>query len=247
MKYKVKNKKVCPKCGNSYKQIAQHWRWNSSHRPNLTNKQRQVITGLMMGDGCLNRGNKNPRVEISMISKNYLEHLDDMFGCLSNGVRISMTASESAERNMKRESFPSNVVNKENYNDLYKFTTCGHPELSNFNWYKTGRKVWPDDINLNPTILKHWYVGDGYHGNMETYSYISIALSNEVKNKEKVESYFDDSNLPIPDNWKIYKSSDERINAEIIWNKDNSHKLFEYMGEPLPDFEYKWPKPYRKT
>lgn len=238
---KVKKKKTCPNCQKEYKQIGQHWRWNPEHRPNLSDNLREVTTGLLMGDGSLNRGNKNPRLEVSMVNKDFLEYLDGLFSSFSNGVSLSRTAEEAAKGNMERDTFPSKVVNVENYNDIYKWSTCGHPAFKEFSeWYGHVGKIWPESLKLTPVVLSYWYVCDGYYADKGTSDHMTIALSNEVENREKIDMYFEQEGFPRP-NWKIYERSDGFIDAEIRWGVEASYELWNYMEGPLPGFEYKWP------
>jgi len=151
------SKVECPECGEKYKQLGQHWTGSCS-APQLTKQQYDIVVGLLMGDGNLRRNGKNPHIKIVMISPNYLEYLDEMFGCLGTGIRLTQTAAESAKRN--RDSGFSPNAKEENYSDLYQWRTRSLPELHDFNWYKTGKKVWPEDIELTPTVLKHLYCGD---------------------------------------------------------------------------------------
>lgn len=187
-----------------------------------------------MGDGTIFRKteNHNPNLRISVIQRDYLEYLDGVFGQLSTGVMLSRTAEEGAEKNRK-SGFSPNAV-EENYSDVYRLITRNHPELSEYhNWYSGGKKTFPDDINLTPTTLKHWFVCDG---NMSD-TRIRIGLSNERNNKEKIESYF-----PVPvQRWDETSRSDGSIRCAAVFSTENSKKLFSYMGEPLPGFGYKWP------
>jgi len=98
----VTEKEKCPKCGNEYKSLGQHWRYNTSHRPKISNLQNDIITGLMMGDACLDKCSKHPRIKVEMISKNYLQYLDSLFGCLTTGVSLSISAEEAARKNNMR-------------------------------------------------------------------------------------------------------------------------------------------------
>jgi hypothetical protein len=60
---------------------------------------------------------------------------------------------------------------------------------------------------------------------------VVIYTSNEIENKQKIESYFKRSGIPKPVNWMDYG---------MYWDKSDSIELLKYMGEPLPGFEYKW-------
>jgi len=234
----------CPECSSGYQKLGCHWRYSPSHRPNLTQKQLEITTGLLMGDGTINKTSKNCYLESQMISKNYLEYLDNIFGVLGCSVKHSLTASESAKNN-RNSGFRPNAK-KENYSDVYRWSTRCHPKFNEFReWYSSGEKVWPENIELTPTVLKHWYVGDGYYSNKNTNNNINIAASNEFGNENKIENYFKNADLPKPSNHSIYEKENGRKDYVIEWTVEDSYKLWDYMGEPLPDFEYKWPEEYR--
>jgi len=113
-----------------------------------------------MGDGCINTGGKNPCLQCEMISPNYLKYIDGKFGVFGKGVSLKKTAKESAKQCRDREFRPD--AKEKNYSDVYYWRSMAHPELQKFaDWYSTGTKVWPSDTELTPTVLKHWYCGDG--------------------------------------------------------------------------------------
>jgi hypothetical protein len=234
----------CPECGEDYKSLGQHWHHSPSHRPELTEKQLEVTTGFLMGDGNINTAAKNCYLETKMISPNYLEYLDDVFGCLGCGFSLAKTAAESAKVN--RDSGFSPSAKEENYSDVYRWQTRVHPKFNEFReWYETGKKVWPKNIELTPTVLKHWYVCDGTHSNKNSQNRIQIGMSNEVENIEKVSKYFEQVCLPQPSNYSIHERKAGGKKCDAQWTTKDSYDLWDYMGEPLPDFEYKWPKEYR--
>jgi hypothetical protein len=239
----MSEKTKCPECCEKYKSIGNHWYWIPKHRPDFTQKQKEVITGVMMGDACINRGNKNPNIKCVMSSPNYLEYLDYIFGCLGAGVSLIKTAAEGAKES-RDKGFNQNAKAK-NYSDVYRWRSKSHPNLQKWaDWYSTGKKVWPKDIKLTPTVLKHWYCGDGCWSNKNTSNYITISMSNEINNLEKVNQIFENVGLPAPSNYHISerRSGGKRCNA--VWTVEQSKELWEYMGKPLPDFYYKWPKKY---
>jgi len=225
---------ICDECGEEFERIGQHWSSFQSHRPGLSEKSLEALTGVLMGDGCVNRSSKNPQITINMTSPNYLEYLDNMFGAEGLGVKHVMTPEESA-KSMRKSGFRPNAK-AENYSDLYRLSTRCNPQLSQFESWYSPEKEWPESIDLTPTVLKNWFVCDGYWANYDTKNLIAIAAFNERNNKKKIESYFRSVGLPTPDKWH-----GEEKQCYMRWNVDNTQTLFDYMGEPLPDFEYKFP------
>jgi hypothetical protein len=234
----------CPDCGEDYQQLGNHWSLSEScSHPNLTEKQIETTVGLMMGDGYINNNSKNCSLQIKTITPNYLENLDTLFRCMGRGVKLKRTSKEAAKQNRER-GFDANAK-EENYSDVYFWSTRSHPKFNEFReWYSSGEKIWPEDIELTPTVLKHWYVGDGNYNNYYSNNQIRIASSNEIENEEKISEYFTHVGLPKPSNFNTYERKSGGNSGYISWNVEDSKELFEYMGEPLPDFEYKWPEEY---
>jgi len=236
---------VCQQCGNEYQRIGIHWGHPNSlcDFPSFTDLQREIITGLLMGDGYISTANKNPHIQAKMISPNYLEYIADEFGVLGSEVSLKHTAAESAKHN--RDSGFSPNAEAENYSDLYVWCSMSHPELQEFaDWYSSGKKVWPEDIQLTPTVLKHWYCGDGCWDNSGSNNYIQISMANEKDNTDKVDQMFRSVRLPTPNNYNISERKDGSKICDALFTVEQSKELWEYMGEPLPDFEYKWPNRY---
>jgi len=237
---------ACPKCNKNYKNLGMHWSHRPKHRPYFTQQQKEIITGLMMGDGWISRGEnrKNPVIRCNMTSKKYLKYIDKVFGCFSTGVSLKRTAKENMRHNKDNNVFITNG-NVEDYSNLYSWNSRSHPELKKWKeWYSTGEKIWPKDIKLTPTVLKHWYCGDGHWDNKNSKNRIVIAMSNEIDNTKKVSQMFESVGLPSPSNYNVSERKDGSKGCKAEWTVDQSEELWEYMGEPLPDFYYKWPERY---
>jgi hypothetical protein len=234
-------KQKCPECKSEYESVATHWAIsNSCNYPEITLKQEQILTGVLMGDGTINAGSQNPAVQVKMITEEYLEYLHSVFGIMSTGVKKVRTAEECAEENKER-GFSTNV-NEENYSDQYMWRTRTNPIFNGFRfWYRSGSKVFPKNIILSPTVLRHWFVCDGSYCGKNS---ISISMANERGNKQKIESYFIDRNLPTPNTWQEHETSMGIMSFTAVWNKNESIELFEYMGYSLPGFEYKFPNDF---
>jgi hypothetical protein len=210
---------LCENCGIRFNRITYHWNKNDSCRPSLSQKQRQIITGILMGDGSIIR-DKNPYMKIEMVSKNYLEYVSRELGVLTRG----------------------GIEEYNDSNETYHLVLRNNKDLQEFaNWYDTGKKVWPSDIELTPTVLKHWYVCDGSKNKGSVGSpRIIIYMSNEHKNTDKVDNYFESQCLPKPSTY-VKRERESGISCSAQFTVEDSEKLWDYMGGPLPDFEYKWP------
>lgn len=221
------NKVTCRKCGNEYSSIGQHWtKAKDCSHPKLTEEQIDVATGLILGDGTLSRNYKNAIIQVKMVNEPYLKYLDQLFGIFSLGCNLYATADKQAERN--RNSGFHLEASADNYQDVYRWMTRAHPQFNQFrSWYSNGEKVFAEDLNITPTLLKHWYVCDGDKQSKR----VRIASTNENKNLNKLKSYFHDCDIPSP----------ETSGDRIYWSTQDSKKVFDFMGEPLPGFEYKWP------
>jgi len=222
----------CPNCKGKYAKLASHWNYNPSHRPKITDKQKDIITGILMGDGTINREeDKNPRLQVYMTTEEYLSYIDDIFGVLSTGVYQHLTPEESSENS-------GLDLKTENCEYVYGWQTRRHPRLEEFaDWYSTGEKVFPRDIQLTPEVLKHWYVCDG---TFDTYNNsIRIACCNEYGQESKLQRMFSEVSINIGNFSK--RKTPERERLTIQFHSDESENIFDYMGEPLPGFDYKWP------
>jgi hypothetical protein len=235
----------CKRCGEEKERLAQHWAMSSSCTyPEISQKEDDIFTGLMMGDGSIsNKHMKNQYIKVDMTNRRFLEHIDSTIGNMSKGVTFLLSAEENARR--KRESGFSPNAKKENYSDVYKLSTRSHPYMAKFTrWYSSGEKIWPENIELSPTVLKYWYVCDGNMQSVRGYRGIQISMCNEYENTEKVDKYFEKANLPKPSNYNI-NHREGRVDCSADFTASGSKKLWEYMGDPLPGFEYKWPEEYR--
>lgn len=228
----------CPSCGKEYESIGKHWRWKSEHRPSISERQHDIIKGLMLGDGTLHKkDDPNPYFLCVMTNKEYLEYLKDEFGSLGKDVFIKHTAAESAS-NMRENGLRPDAK-AENYKDVYKWATRSHNELHRYkDWYMDGEVAAPKFLDINPTILKHWYVSDGHLNTYKNSPRISIALTSQRHRKDIINSYFEKADLPMP-RWSE-RSNDSNKRTEISWCKEESLELLEYMGSAPPGFERKW-------
>jgi len=229
----------CSYCGGEFDRIGNHWSHYLEHKPDFTEKQLEILKGVMMGGGTLHgKSEKNPYVLVAMTNKEYLKFLKEEFGELGKDVFLKQTSEESAEAMRKNGLRPN--AKAENYKPVYRWGTRSHSKLHYFReWYKESGKVIPEDVNLTKTVLKHWYVCDGSLKTNGNFYCVSIALTEQRNNREAINKLFEKAGLPAPI-WRERDADNKR--TEICWNKEASAELLDYMGSPPPGFEYKWPE-----
>ena len=218
-------KEKCPNCDYESYSLTRHLNQSKPCTPSISDYQHQVITGLLMSDGNIQKvGDRNPSFRCTMdrSSHDYLVYLDEhVFPFLGIGV-------EKVTRNG---------------HELSRFYTRSNPNLCKYyDWYSTGEKVWPcDNIDLTPTVLKHLFVGDGTYNTTGTHQYAVIIARNEYPRRNKVRDMFSELGFDFTINAYYDEEKYDGQYMSIQFTKQGTKELFQYMGEPLPSFEYKWP------
>lgn len=124
-------------CGSEYERIAQHWAFNPSHRPELSQRQYELCSGMLLGDGCIVNDAQEAALVVEMKNREFIDWLDEELGWLSNGYT-------------------------EKKDELARLRTLAHPELTELRgWYWAGEKVFPQQLELTSTMFEMWYVSDG--------------------------------------------------------------------------------------
>lgn len=210
-------KTECPTCGDLFKSLGQHFRFNPDHRKDISSNIMDILTGIFMGDGTLvNKNNKLKCIRVSMTNRTYLRHIRELIGWLSTGnITLSVDKSE-------------NVRYSKN---LYSLVTVPHPQFDVFfEWYNSGSKRYPDDIRLNRDIVRHWYCCDGgLHWKDSGCCYATITCSNEIDRAGWLIGLFED----------IGFEAGSSVHS-ITFREAETKRLLEWMGDPPPGFEYKW-------
>jgi len=67
-----------------------------------------------------------------------------------------------------------------------------------------------------------------------------IACAKEGSNEDKIRKIFSRSGHPVSRVYH-YERDGRKDDFQLHFNASETEDLFEYMGEPVPGFEYKWP------
>jgi len=197
---------ICEECGKEFKSIGNHWQWNPSHRPSITDKNFEILKGIVMGDGCVrSRDSDRPRITINnFVTKEYLEYLTRIMPHIWG-----------------------NITKCSDHG--YRLSSKNHPKFSFFSsWYNGSQKVWPE-MYISKNCLKNLYVTDGNIDRHRKSPVIRISAANQSDSYENFINSF--SNIDIP------KPSYSEPN--FYWSVDDTERFFEYIGDPIPGFEYK--------
>lgn len=230
------SKSKCPECGNVYDRIGQHWAFNESHRPDLTDYQKKVVRGLLLGDGCVSTegGAANSVFIVEMANEAFISWVDDVFGCLSRGYKMSKTAKESHDGWQQSQMFTDRPP-VENFSDLYRTELRPHPYYTDLrSWYSTGRKKYELDT-ITGEEMRMWYVSDGTLDTRSSNRTPFVSITNTVQiNDSGFCALFDETPFDV-----TFSNDKVRIPPR------HTEIFFDYIGDPAPGFEYKWIEGYK--
>ena len=151
----------CIRCGETFTKVGQHYRLSSCDYPELSNNQKEILTGVLMGDGSISDdGNERLRFVVEMKNEPFLQWLHKQIPEFSTGV-------------------------KKKSKGTYYISTIRCPEFRKMydNWYD-GDKKFPESVELTPTVLRMWYVTDGHLKQTSGRPMMTIGCKNEFDRKE---------------------------------------------------------------
>lgn len=222
-------KERCPYCGNWYKRVSSHWRLGKCQYPPISEYKIELLKGLMLGDGSMNTTDSYFRCK--MTNRTFLQWLSNELGWLASDVRKKKTAVEIADG--CRNSLDRNTQAKDCV-DSYGIHTRPHPQLRGFTeWYSTGEIVFPTDLQLTPTSLAMWYVSDGGLSwqHERTHIMVRFASVNESERPQSIINMLEGCDFTVQHG----KGSNE-----FYIPQREVDDFFEYIGDPVPGFAYKW-------
>jgi len=188
----------------------------------LITHQLDLIEGSILGDGGVHEsGNKH----IFRLTNGKQEYIRWIFNQLP------------------QEIVTDNYLNKatQDGNTWYYGSTTNHDrftELSN-KWYSDGKKLLPQNFNLNSTKLLHLYIQDGeltdQYNPRITLSWIS---------EQSAERFKEDIENCISSSVSIHEGSHDSTAFYIP--SESVTPFFRFIGSSVvEDVEYKWPPEYR--
>jgi len=202
-----------------FQRLGQHWRYSDQcEYPEPDQRQDKIIKGLVMSDASVERGGENPSMEIQTVTKEFARWIDSELGSLSSGVKERPAASNRPESK----------------NEIVAVRLWSNPNLRKYSeWYSSGEKRFPEDIDLSPLTVKVWYCGDGHlgwSGHYTTKASPGFGVTNESDRLEFLSQKFREVGFNT--------RTEER--GIVVIDRDEIADFFDWLGKPLPGFECKW-------
>lgn len=166
----------------------------------LTQLQESVIIGTVLGDGYLrffpNRKNALLAINHSFKAKDYV---DWKYSVLRN---VTASGPKMRDTNGGRRA--------------YRFYTKQLPEITELykKFYKNHKKVIPDELVLNSTILAVWYMDDGSKCGTSSF-------------------YINTQQYTVNDQKKLLKKLED-LGLKARLNKDKCYWRIRFLSESIP-------------
>lgn len=226
-----KTPEPCPNCDENMINMGQHWKSDNCYYPELNQRQKDIIRGLIMSDATIQK-RVNNNLLLHMTEEKFLNWVvNELSEICHDKYPILYQNSEEARENTADSLGTDNMAKGTEYKTKYKILSRSHPFLNEFdNWYVPEKQYPINDLEVTPIMIKMWYVGDGTLTKHSSGKRATIACTNEVDRIEKV------AELIREKGFTVYTKSKGSIQVS---SKDTPSFL-NWLGSPPTGFEYKW-------
>lgn len=223
--------KRCPDCGVAQERLSRHWR-ETACSPPLTDRQRQIITGLVMGDASALPHGAGYYIQAVGASNPFMQWIDDELGVWSVGVRDGATGDDLLRRSLKHGD--RIVTEASTFRDQYTVQTVTHPVFGEWrDWYDSGEKRFPDNLELTPLIANVWYACDGGLKWSKTdgrrYCTVAYTVANEADRIETIAELFE----------AVGFSANSHGNTVSI-PMGETDSFLSWLSDPIDGYAYKY-------
>jgi len=180
----------------------------------------EVITGELIGDAYIKPNVRQSCLSFCSKHKSYCDYLFNIFD-----------KENLCKSYVKKVIYYHKYHNK--YYTIFKLRTVSTIQIHHLRskWYKNNIKIIPDDFKLTPTVMLHWYMGDG---TLPKGQYGVLCVDCFTNQENKFLSNLINKEIGI-------KSSIIKSLNRIFIPKTSMSTLLDYMGAcPIKEFNYKW-------
>lgn len=139
----------------------------------LTERQKIILIGKILGDGCLEKNGRNTRLKIDQGEK----QKDYVYWLYKEFIKLATKKPYYIKINSRYKKVGH-----------YRFNTYSLPFLNNYRklFYKNRRKTIPRILNellVDPLTLAVWYMDDGYKRTDRSGAYLCTSSFNQEEHK----------------------------------------------------------------
>jgi hypothetical protein len=214
----------CPYCDYEGNGLTCHWRYCEKGPPELTDRQREIIIGCMMGDGARQSSTNESQQSVGFT-----------YSCAEERFR-DWLYEELTPFASSKGCYPEERI-AGGQSDQYRVQTRAMPcfEFLN-NWYEAGNQMKSfTDVDFTPLKVKLWFCGDGTFPERLDGRRSIPKIGHVPPESESIGV--------LIDKFEGVGIEAKYTHPSFRFNLTNGAKdaFFEYIGDPLPGYEYKWP------
>lgn len=205
----------------------------SKRNTDLSDHHKQIIEGLLLGDGSVIRQKRDRTAKLSVrtTEKLFADHI-----VLSFPLSINVYSYQPKTTIIRGKECRC----KENY----KVESKVDNSLNEFRekWYLDGVKVIPSDLELTPVSIRYWFYGDGTSSFMNSHK--SVVLVFYTNSFLYSECEFLQKQLLEKTGVYFNINSDRGKPILKVSSRKAAFDFFQYIGECDVDcYKYKWKLP----
>jgi len=196
-----------------------------------------VVIGCLLGDGYMKKHRKESKICAPYFAKTnkHLDHVQYVAGFLFNNPEKFVTSTTNL---YKGRIFPRHILRSYTDECLIPIYEKWYPESNNY------QKIVPLDIELNETILLHWFMDDGSSycrsGRERRSKQIIISLASESFTKEEQEFL----SQQMFEKWGLLVNIGKCKSGtgwRMYFRQSQAELFFSIIGlPPVPSLAYKW-------
>jgi len=197
----------------------------------LTDGLMEMFNGSLLGDGSIVPGKRHgsPRYSISNKHCEYLQYI----------------SARLASRGLEQSGRIVPYTNE--WGTYWSYHSRHYPELRRLReeWYPNGKKHVPVDLAISPTVVRTWFIEDGYFGRTRTSFIGRVQFATNSFERDEVELLTAKLKAAISDE-RIYINKESSSGYTIVFShRETITKFFQYIGgcpRAIQNiYGYKWP------
>jgi hypothetical protein len=209
----------------------------------LSNEQKDIIDGMLLGDGSLRTYRKTPQIVLTSIHREYVDFLNTL---LPIKTRI-------AERRLRQKVMFDNI--SYDCKPSFELVSVSDKVLFEFckRWLYLRHKIIPNDLTFTPTMIRHWFYGDGSTSFLKRKN---RKIQNSTVHLTFCTNAFTEDEChqlcyqfeKIDSNLKFFVNHTQKGQPIIKTTRQAAiNTFFDYIGDcEISCFDYKWKRPITK-